>query len=300
VLSTIPNKNRDIYSLLPLVGNPEYNTDMDTINALDFKTLLAMLPKRAPNAHKGNFGHVLIIGGDFGFPGAPVLSALGALRVGAGLVTIASHQTTLTGINAYHPEIMCHAIDDPMALEAVMTKPTVIAMGPGLGRTHWSQQIYDKVSTTHLPLVLDADGLFFLAQHPNKNLHRVLTPHPGEAANLLDEKKAAPESQRIATLNALLAKYNSTVVLKGAGTLVATPHSPIGICTVGNPGMASGGMGDLLTGIIAGLIAQGMSLDLAARLGVCVHAMAGDIAAESGQRGIIATDLLSPLQALMS
>lgn len=283
-----------------MLGNPEYNTDMDTLNALDFKTLLAMLPKRAPNAHKGNFGHVLVIGGDFGFPGAPVLAALGALRVGAGLVTLASHQATLTGINAYHPEIMCHAIDDPNTLDAVTTKATVIALGPGLGRTEWSQHVYDKITTTQLPLVLDADGLFFLAQHPNKNLQRVLTPHPGEAANLLDQKHAAPESQRITVLNELLAKYNSTIVLKGAGTLVASPHSPIGICSAGNPGMASGGMGDLLTGIIAGLIAQGMSLDLAARLGVCVHAMAGDMAAETGQRGIIATDLLLPIQTLIS
>lgn len=273
---------------------------MDTINALDFKTLLAMLPKRAPDAHKGNFGHVLVIGGDFGFSGAPVLTALGALRVGAGLVTIASHQTTLLGLNACHPEIMCHAIDTPNALDAIINKATVIALGPGLGRTSWSQQIYDKVSTTQLPLVLDADGLFFLSQQPNKNLQRVLTPHPGEAANLLNQKHAAPEAERITVLNALLEKYNSTVVLKGAGTLVASPHSPIGICNAGNPGMASGGMGDLLTGIIAGLIAQGMSLDLAARLGTCVHAMAGDLAAEAGQRGIIASDLLLPLQALMS
>lgn len=281
-------------------SNPEYNTDMDTINALDFKTLLAMLPKRAPNAHKGNFGHVLVIGGDFGFPGAPVLAALGALRVGAGLVTIASHQATLAGINAYHPEIMCHAIDDPNTLESIIAKATVIALGPGLGRTDWSQYVYDKINNTQLPVVLDADGLFFLSQHPNKNLHRVLTPHPGEAANLLNQKSAAPEAQRIAVLTELLDKYNSTVVLKGAGTLVASPHSPIGICNAGNPGMASGGMGDLLTGIIAGLIAQNMSLDLAARLGVCVHAMAGDIAAENGQRGIIATDLLLPIQNLMS
>lgn len=273
---------------------------MNTIKALDFKSLLAMLPKRAPNAHKGNFGHVLVIGGDLAFPGAPVLAALGALRVGAGLVTIASHQTTLTGINAYHPEIMCHAIDNPDALDTIVTKATVIALGPGLGRSDWSQQVYDKVSTMQLPLVLDADGLFFLSQKPNKNPHRILTPHPGEAANLLNQTHAAPETQRLSVLNELLAKYNSTVVLKGSGTLVASPHAAIGRCDAGNPGMASGGMGDLLTGIIAGLIAQGMSIDLAARLGVCLHAQAGDVAAESGQRGIIATDLLLPIQALMS
>ncbi len=273
---------------------------MDMINVLDFKSLLAMLPKRGPNAHKGNFGHVLIIGGDFGFSGALVLAALGSLRVGAGLVTIASHQTTLTGINAYHPEIMCHAIDESNTLDSILTKATVILLGPGLGRTTWSQKIYDKASTTQLPLVLDADGLFFLSQQPYKNLHRVLTPHPGEAANLLNQKQAVPLTQRTKVLSELIAKYNSTVVLKGAKTLVASPHSPTGVCTAGNPGMASGGMGDLLSGIIAGLIAQGMSLDLAARLGVCVHAMAGDIAAQFGQRGIIATDLLPLIQKLMS
>lgn len=286
--------------LLSLLDNPEYNTDMNMINPLDFKTLLAMLPTRAPNVHKGNFGHVLIIGGDFGFPGAPVLAALGALRVGAGLVTLASHQATITGINAYHPEIMCHAIDEPNALDSILTKATVIVLGPGLGRTAWSQDIYNRVITTQLPLVLDADGLFFLSQQPCKNLHRVLTPHPGEAAAMLNQTQLAPIAQRTKVLSELITKYNSTVVLKGAGTLVASPHSATEICTAGNPGMASGGMGDLLAGIIAGLIAQGMSPDLAARLGVCVHAMAGDSAAQFGQRGIIATDLLLPIQQLMS
>jgi ADP-dependent NAD(P)H-hydrate dehydratase / NAD(P)H-hydrate epimerase len=273
---------------------------MDTINALDFKTLLALLPKRELQAHKGNFGHVLVIGGDFGYPGAPVLAALGALRVGAGLVSLASHQATITGINAYHPEIMCHAIDDPATLSPLLSKATVIILGPGLGRTLWSQQIYDIASNIHLPLVLDADGLFFLAQQPNKNPKRILTPHPGEAANLLNKKQAIAQEQRITALEDLLAKYNSTIVLKGAGTLVASPNSKAGICTNGNPGMASGGMGDLLSGIIGGLLAQGMIVDQAAKLGVCVHAMAGDIAAQSGQRGIIATDLLLPIKQLMS
>ena len=120
---------------------------MKVINELDFKTLLAMLPQRAPHAHKGDFGHVLIIGGDLGFAGAPILAALGALRVGAGLVSLASHQATLTGLNAYHPEIMCHAIDDPDNLEAILTKVTVVVLGPGLGRTQWSKQIYNKVHT---------------------------------------------------------------------------------------------------------------------------------------------------------
>jgi len=267
--------------------------------ALDYATLIAALPKRNPLAHKGNYGHVLVIGGDYGYPGAPVLAALGALRVGAGLVTIASHAKHLVGLNATHPEIMCCAIDEIAALTAILNKVSTVVLGPGMGRTAWSQQAYVVAAQTTLPLVLDADGLFFLAQQPTQNARRVLTPHPGEAAHLLQQTQAIVEEQRYAALTQLIVKYNCTVVLKGAGTLVGSPQHALGICTAGNPGMASGGMGDLLSGMIGGLITQGLELDLAAKLGVCVHAKAGDMAAQHGQRGIIATDLLGPIQELM-
>ena len=268
---------------------------MESTVELNLLELLHYLPKRAFNAHKGNFGHVLVVGGDFGYPGAPVLAALGSLRVGAGLVSIASHKDNLNGINAVHPEIMCHAIDDPNSLTPLLTKATVIVLGPGLGRTDWSKQIYKLIASTTLPLVLDADGLFFLSQNPTKNTQRVLTPHPGEAATLLAQPTPS-EDQRIKALQDLITKYASTVVLKGAGTLVGSISTEIGVCHSGNPGMASGGMGDLLSGIIGGLIAQKVDLDIAAKLGVCIHARAGDIAAIDGERGIIASDLLLPIK----
>jgi NAD(P)H-hydrate epimerase len=266
---------------------------------LDFKALLAVLPQRMPNSHKGNFGHVLVIGGDIGYPGAPVLAALGALRVGAGLVTLASHSNHLIGINAVHPEIICHAIDSATDLAPALERATVIVLGPGLGRTTWSQKIFQRVLQSELPMVLDADALFFLALKAINNANIVLTPHPGEAARLLHTKEAIQEDQRVAAIKQLIDKYHATVVLKGSGTLVGSYNTAIGICTAGNPGMASGGMGDLLSGVIGGLIAQGLDLDTAAKLGVCVHAKAGDLAANTGQRGTIATDLLMPIKLLM-
>lgn len=272
---------------------------MTIITKLEYKNLMAALPTRDINSHKGNYGHVVVIGGDYGYPGAPVLAALGALRVGAGLVTVASHKEHLVGLNAVYPEIMCHAIYKLNKLSQLLTKATVIILGPGLGRTSWSKKIYQLVTSFEAPIVLDADGLFFLAQNPTNNLQRVITPHPGEAANLLQQKSIAIENHaRESIIKQLIHKYESTVVLKGAKTLVGSKMQPIGTCIAGNPGMASGGMGDLLSGVIGGLIAQNLDLDTAAKLGVCIHAMAGDIAAKDGQRGIIATDLLLPIQQL--
>ncbi len=272
---------------------------MKDITSLNLPVLLTALPTRIANAHKGDFGHVLVIGGDFGYPGAPVLAALGALRAGAGLVTLASHHDTLTGINAVHPEIMCHSIDQVESLKDLLNKASVIVIGPGLGRSTWSQQIYAACHDCNLPQVIDADALFFLAQKPSKNTKYVITPHPGEAANLLQQKAPILEANRYDAIQELIAKYAATVVLKGSGTLVGSPNTEISICNAGNPGMASGGMGDLLSGVIGGLIAQGLDLDTAAKLGVCVHAAAGDMAAHDGQRGIIATDLLPYIKQLL-
>lgn len=265
---------------------------MEHVQQLNLSELLKHLPKRTSDAHKGNFGHVLVVGGDFGYPGAPVLAALGALRVGAGLVTLASHKETLSGLNANHPEIMCQTIDDPNALHPLLTKATVIVLGPGLGRTAWSETIYKIVTASALPIVVDADALYFLARSPNKNAQRVLTPHPGEAATLLANTSPPHDEQRLKALHALIDKYAGTIVLKGAGSLVGSVNTAFGICNSGNPGMASGGMGDLLSGVIGGLMAQKLDLDLAAKLGVCIHACAGDRAAADGERGILASDLL--------
>lgn len=268
--------------------------------ALSFTDLIMQLPRRSNDAHKGNFGHVLVIGGDFGYAGAPVLAALGALRVGAGLVTLASRKEHLLGLNASYPELMTVAIDDPSALDLLFSKATVIVLGPGLGRSTWSQDVFNRVIQIDKPLVLDADGLFFLAQQTQPHENLVITPHPGEAAALLNQDTAIAIDQRLNAIKELIQRYKCTVVLKGTGTLVGNNNTNIQRCTAGNPGMASGGMGDLLSGVIAGLIAQGLDCTTAAKLGVCVHAMAGDKAAtDFGQRGIIATDLLSTIRALL-
>lgn len=272
---------------------------MNIIPSLDYKDLLAALPVRVSTAHKGDFGHILIIGGDYGYAGAPVLAALGALRVGAGLVTIASHKDHLSGLNACHPEIMCHAIDKPTLISELLHKATVVVLGPGLGRSSWSQKVYNQAIKTDLPMVLDGDGLYFLAKKPNRNINRVLTPHAREAGYLLHQQQAIPEELREFAVEQLINKFSSTVALKGYGTLIGSPDTHITKCVYGNPGMASGGMGDLLSGMIAGLISQGLDLDIATKLAVCVHAKAGDMASNTGQRGLIATDLLLPIKLLM-
>lgn len=267
--------------------------------ALNLTNLMANLPPRKANAHKGDFGHVLVIGGDYGYPGAPVLAALGALRVGAGLVTIASRRDNLLGLNAGYPEIMSRAIDQPDELVHLFPKASVIVLGPGLGRSAWSEEIFKLTINTRLPLVLDADGLFFFRNNNITRTDLVITPHPGEAAALLQQTVSTVQAQRLTTIQNLINITQATVVLKGAGTLVGSQNKPINICNAGNPGMASGGMGDLLSGMIAGLIAQGLSLDLSAKLAVCVHALAGDQAAIQGHRGLLATDLLPEIRNLM-
>lgn len=274
---------------------------MQKLNQIDYTELKRQLVPRTIDAHKGDFGHVLVVGGDVGYAGAPVISALGALKVGAGLVTIASQSSNLIGINASHPEIMTCAIDEPTALKAILAKASVVILGPGLGRTSWSRDTFLAASQTNLPLVLDADGLYWLAQTKQQRNNWILTPHPGEAATLLNHTKPLTDVERFSAIQKLIATHYATVVLKGAGSLVGSPNAEIQVCNAGNPGMASGGMGDLLSGIIGGLVAQHMALDSAAKLGVIVHAMAGDIVAKTyGQRGIIATDLLPAIQKLIN
>lgn len=276
-----------------------YNVQMIEIPKFNFKALLEQLPPRTIDAHKGNFGHVLIIGGEYGYAGAPILSALGALRVGAGLVTVASHREHVLSLNSLQPEIMTLDIDDPSTINNILPKVSVVVLGPGLGRSNWSAEVYNTVITTSLPLVLDADGLFFLSKQHSQRKNWIITPHPGEAGMLLQQDLPIAAEQRLDAIQQLITLTNATVVLKGAGTLVGSSNTNIGMCTAGNPGMASGGMGDLLSGVIAGLIAQGASLDLAATLGVCLHALAGDNAATTGQRGLIASDLLVEIRKLI-
>jgi ADP-dependent NAD(P)H-hydrate dehydratase / NAD(P)H-hydrate epimerase len=255
------------------------------------------LPRRARSSHKGDFGRVLIVGGGTGMPGAVRLAGEACLRVGAGLVTVAVAPENVPAIAAGRPELICLPLSDAEALSETFTRADVIAVGPGLGRTPWARSVLDKVLGAGKPLVLDADALNIIAE--SGAVARgdwILTPHPGEAARLLGTDTDEIQRDRLGALERLVVRYRSTVVLKGAGTVIGAPGRTPALCERGNPGMATAGMGDVLTGTIAGILAQCRNAWLAARVGVLVHAMAGDAAARSGERGLLAGDVARELR----
>jgi NAD(P)H-hydrate epimerase len=260
-----------------------------------------LLPTRIRDSHKGLYGHVYTIGGNYGMPGAPKLAAMAAARVGAGLNTVFTRAAHVGAIVANFPEIMCAGVE-PKHIRKLLRKPSIIIVGPGLGGDRWAGQCLKVALKQQVPLLIDADGLRWLAAHPHKRHDWILTPHPGEAALLLHTDVATVQQHRLAAVQALQAKYGGIVVLKGAGSLIADGENLPAVCTqVGNPGMASGGMGDCLSGVIAGLVAQGLSLVDAAKAGVWLHAKAGDLAAAAlGERGLVASDLLPFLQKLVN
>ena len=260
---------------------------------------LPRLPARRRNSHKGDYGRLLVIGGEQGMAGALRLCGEAALRVGAGLVYLATRAAHAAVISAQRPELLCYGVERPDQLAPLLERADVIAIGPGLGQSEWASQLLARVLDTGLPLVADADALSLLALEPLRRDNWILTPHPGEAARLLKTNTAEIQSDRFIAATELQKRYGGVVVLKGAGTLVVT-DTGVGLCSAGNPGMASAGMGDVLTGVIAGLIAQGLSLEEAARIGVCLHAAAGDKAAEQGERGLIASDPLPWLRPLFN
>ena len=264
------------------------------------RVLRRCLKRRPRSAHKGDFGHVLIVGGGEGMPGAVRLAGEAALRAGAGLVSIATHPSHATVIVGSRPELMSHGIEDAGALGPLLERATAIAFGPGLGTSEWSRQLYAAVSELELPSVWDADALNLLAEAPAKSERRIITPHPGEAGRLVGEDTAVVQGDRRAALAALQEKYGGVVVLKGTNTLVTSKKKVPWLCTAGNPGMASPGMGDVLTGIIAALLAQGLGKEASAVVGVEAHARAGDRAARAGERGTIASDLIAELRRVMN
>lgn len=258
----------------------------------------ALLKPRPRDWHKGLSGHVLVAGGDLGYSGAPRMAAEAALRVGAGLVTVATRPEHAFMLNNSRPEIMCRGINGPSELKELIERVDMVVLGPGLGQSAWSEGLWEYLIGLDLPLVLDADALNLLSRNARFNDNWVLTPHPGEAARLTGMTVEEVQSDRLACINEISRRFGGTCVLKGAGSLVSTPGSIIALCDKGNPGMASAGMGDILSGVIGGLIAQGIAAGDSAKLGVCLHAMAGDLAAKEGERGMIATDLLPYLRRL--
>lgn len=266
--------------------------------------LKSELPEREADAHKGRFGHVLIVGGNAGMGGAAALAGEAAARTGAGLTGVATHPVHVPAILARCPEIMAIGVTSGQELIPVLERPTVIVLGPGLGRDYWSEQMLQQSAKADLPMVMDADALNLLAEGrvlPNARRDDwILTPHPGEAARLLGVTVADVQEDRFRAASEIQAKYGGVVVLKGAGTIIASARG-IWLAAVGNPGMAVGGMGDVLSGVLGALLAQGLSAETAACLGVCLHGDAADLAANgSGQRGLLPTDLIPHIRKLIN
>ncbi|MCK8047195.1 NAD(P)H-hydrate dehydratase [Shewanella sp. 1CM18E] len=257
------------------------------------------LPRRR-DAHKGSHGKVSIIGGDYGMAGAVRLAAEGCLRSGAGLVTVISRPEHQFIISATRPELMfwgCELVDMEVYLK--LGWASVLVIGPGLGTNDWGYNLLKAVDLTDKPCVIDADGLNQLKTVPMTGKNWVLTPHPGEAARLLGITTAEVELDRYKAARQLQQKYGGVVVLKGAGTIICDEANCV-VAAVGNPGLASGGCGDVLAGIIGGLMAQDFTNFEAAYLGVIIHGEAADIAAVSGERGMLASDLMPYIRQLVN
>jgi len=254
------------------------------------------LPRRRRAAHKGDFGRVVLVGGGVGMPGAMRLAGEACLRVGAGLVTVAVAPENVAAIAAGRPELICLSLSEMAVLEEAVSRADVLAVGPGMGRTPWAVSALDIVLRADKPVVVDADALNLIAEGKARARDNwILTPHPGEAGRLLGVQTDEIQKDRLTALDRLTGRYGGTVVLKGAGTLVCSRHRTPALCERGNPGMASAGMGDVLTGTIAGILAQCGDPWLAAKVGVLVHAMAGDSAARTGERGLLASDVAREL-----
>lgn len=283
----------------------------DEVQALvcreDYDSLASLLVPRQKTAHKGSFGHVLVVGGNYGMAGAALMAGISAMRSGAGMVTVATRPEHCALITSRHPELMVRGIEGLKDLQALLDKATTVILGPGLGadltRQAWAQTLFNYIVQQDLPMVVDADGLSLLSRKLPTLCKQnwVLTPHPGEAGRLLACGTKAVEADRFAAVEKLQQIYGGVVVLKGAGTLMAAGNGKQSLISVGNPGMATAGMGDVLSGVIGGLMAQGLSPAEAAGLGVAIHGTAADVLAERyGERGMMATDLLPEIRGLVN
>ncbi|WP_282410737.1 NAD(P)H-hydrate dehydratase [Pseudomonas sp. PS02303] len=260
---------------------------------------LPRLAGRAPTAHKGKFGHVLLIGGDRGFGGAILLSAQSALRSGAGMVSVATRSEHVPAALARIPEAMVLGTSSANQLMELLQKVSVLVVGPGLGQAAWGRSLLSAAANAPLPQVWDADALNLLASnHVSLPKDCVITPHPGEAARLLGISTAEVQADRPAAAHALSKKYTAVVILKGAGSLIASPDGRLALSHQGHPAMATAGLGDVLAGLVGALLAQGMDAFNAACLAVWLHANAGEQQGKSG-RGLAASDLIPAIRQLL-
>ena len=269
-----------------------------------------LIPPRLADSHKGRYGHVLVVAGSVGKTGAAQLAAVGALRSGAGLVTVATPRSCLPIIARHTPEYMTLGLEetsagtvDPAGLDRVLEFPCdVIAVGPGLGTGRapaaFVRGLLERAATR---LVLDADALNSFAETPDrlqgrKDLNVMITPHPGEMARLVGTSVDAVQANRVEVARAFATRHRVHVILKGFRTVIATPAGTVFINPTGNPGMATGGTGDVLTGMVAAWVAQSPDADNACKVAVYLHGLAGDLAAaEHGEVSLIATDLVGKI-----
>lgn len=294
------------------------NVEFDSIEGesalgIDHKVIPRLLPPQKPTAHKGNNGKLLCVGGNLGMSGAIRFCAAAAVRSGAGLTAGITHPDSFTPLQVACPEVMSQSIttDELRDTENELTKrirwADALVFGPGFGDDEWAYQAYQYLSQQHKPKVVDADGLNILAMLSQRcdgrvvcDNERVITPHPGEAARLLNVTTQEVERDRYSAARQLQERFGGVVVLKGAGTLIYDGVRMY-VCLAGNPGMASGGMGDVLSGVIGALLAKGIPIAIAARLGVMIHSHAADInAVQYGERGLLASDVVNTLRCAMN
>ena len=269
---------------------------------LDWASLSASVPRRPVNAHKGRFGHVLVLAGDYGFGGAGILAAEAAARTGAGLVTLGTRAGHVGPALARCPSIMAHAVDHGSELQPLIDAASVIVCGPGLGKGAWGQQMLQQVVASGKARVLDADALNLLAARAHSRAeNHILTPHPGEAARLLGCTVPEVEADRIKAAVSLQKRQGGIVLLKGAGTIIADGQRLPSIVSGSNPGMATAGMGDVLAGIIGSLLGQFDNAALATAMGAVLHLEAAGVAAVSkGFMGLLPTDVIDSLPAILA
>ncbi|MGY0615413.1 NAD(P)H-hydrate dehydratase [Vibrio sp. FJH11] len=294
------------------------NVEFDSIEeasafGIDHKVILRLLPPQKASAHKGDNGKLLCVGGNLGMSGAIRFCASAAVRSGAGLTAGITHPDSFTSLQIACPEVMSQSIttDELRDTENALTKrirwADALVFGPGFGDDEWAYQAYQYLSQPHKPKVVDADGLNILAMLSQRcdgrvvcDNQRVITPHPGEAARLLNVTTQDVERDRYSAARQLQERFGGVVVLKGAGTLIYDGVRMY-VCLAGNPGMASGGMGDVLSGVIGALLAKGVPIAIAARLGVMIHSHAADInAVQYGARGLLASDVVNTLRCAMN
>ena len=302
-LDSGPNFTGTIYFSDLDIDQSFYAEHKPSIKIVSEKEVSDVLSDRKQTSHKGDNGHILLIGGNDGMEGAIRIASEAALRAGSGLVSVISTATSCEIINQFRPEVMCHDALNQDKISSLIAKADIIGIGPGLGTDDWAIDLFNIAIESDKYLVLDADALNILSSNPIKRGNWTLTPHPGEAARLMDTSVSDIQKDRLASISELTESYSANVLLKGKYSLVQGLDNDIPLMiTTGNPGMATAGMGDLLTGVTCSFLGQFGTEDSAKIVSIAahVHSKSGDLASRKGERGMIASDLLTHIRELVN